>query len=204
MSLKPKRTNLFEPIKSKDLGMARLVLGVGYNDLRYLLGGTSKTIAQGKDNERILPPNLGILVRLLLNSPMDNPLPTDVDFNHIRERFGPAYYKTEKGAGRDQSMPKTHASVMTGTRRAAGTSWSSESDNRVQPSPQTRRLLWVLNQWADKYGEDEVWRRWVEAADQEAQARGSDLVDVLRTGSWPVLEGEGRFKPDEENEQLEN
>lgn len=183
------------PVRARDLASLRYALGLNYTDLRYLLGGTSATIAQGSDNDRVLSPSLGILVRLLWNDPADAPSFQGPDFNHIRARFGPAFKKVAgRGSGRgkgDGAIPKTLAACLSGTAQGAGSEWSL---GRQQPSPTVQRLFWLLDLWADKFGEEAAVTRWLAAVDEEARARGSSLGTLLDKKSWPRLPEEKRYR----------
>jgi len=178
------RTIKFTPLKSCDINMMKMLLGMGNLDLRYLLGGSAQTISQGKHGERDLHPSMSILVRLLWNNPEDNPLPDQVDFDDVRERFSPAYADWV-GKNSDKVMPQSIVAIMTGNRREGGSRWSCANTHPAQPAPQTQRLFWVLMVWADKYGEREAFRRWVRAVREEADARNITMDDLFSSGVWP-------------------
>lgn len=177
----------FTPLRSCDINMVKMLLGMGNHDLRYLLGGSAQTISQGKNKERQLHPSMAILVRLLWNNPEDNPLPDQIDFDSVRERFGSVYAEW-MNKNPDKMMPQTIAAIMTGNRREGGTRWLNTNAHPAQPSPQTQRLFWVLMVWADKHGEKEAFRRWVRAVEQEADARDTTIEDLFRSGVWPKIE----------------
>ena len=181
------------PVRACDLAVLRYALGVNYTDLKYLLGGTSEAIAQGADNERILNPAMSILARLLWNNPQDAPKFQAPDFSHIRTRFGLAFQKLvgRGGRGGRSDIPSTLAAVMSGAAQSAGSEWSS---GHQTPSPAIQRLFWLLDLWADQYGEEEALRRWLAAVEEEAQARGVDLNGLFALKTWPRLPDEKRYR----------
>jgi hypothetical protein len=201
--LNPKKSS-FMPIRSKDLTAARYFLGLSNMELRNMLGGTAKTIAQGKNNEQVIPPSLAILVRMLWNNPEDAAMQATPSFDSLREALGEAFNKVvdrPNSRSRDGSIPKTIAAVLTGNRRAGGSYWDESNEEKYrEPQPQTRRLFWLLNEWINLVGPEETMRRWYRAASEEALARGKKLDDVIESGSWPRAEGErGTSTSDDED-----
>lgn len=190
MSLNPVKSNFYRPFRAKDVTLLRLMLGGTIQDARNLLGSSNMTNPTGKNAETVLPPSMGILMRILMNNPEDNPMEVEPDFNDIRRMFAEQSNrdfgkrgKTEEGMAR-----KNHMSVMLGMRAIAGNFWSQEEmkSRSSEPSPQVRKMFLLLDKWAEKMGAEKVWQRWIAAAEQEAIARGSSLKEIMENGAWPL------------------
>jgi hypothetical protein len=173
-------------LRVQDAVALRYSLGIPFREMFYLLGWP-KVLEIGKstsshEHGMVLSPALAILVRMIWNHVDDNPLPPMEDFDAIRKRFAPV----SERIGRDRLAHQGWLSILCGFRKNNGNEWS----NGKSPTPTTRHMFWMLSQMAERHGEAEAMRRWKQAAEEEAQARGVTLEQIFESGSWPHSEEE--------------
>lgn len=181
MSTKEKSWFAPKILRVSDMQGLRYSLGLPFREMFYLLGfpkilERSKAGSEHEEGPVISPP-LGILIRMLWAHPEDNPYPPEPDFQEIRRLLTTA---TDK-RGRDNLAAQGWLSVLLGFRKNNGNEWV----NGNVPTPVTRRTFLLLQYIADRYGADEAMRRLQEAAEQEAQARGTTTEEIYQNGSWP-------------------
>ncbi len=192
------------PTTTRDVQILRYTLGSSYRDTLFLLGYPQKLLQQGEKNSGnevepdILPPSLSILVRMLWDHPEDVPLPEMPTVTAMRRRFAGLAPRR----ARDGLAAHGWLAVLCGYRFNNGAEWQSQNKS---PRPSTTRLFWLVQHMADRYGEVEALRRWTEAAEAEAAARGTTLQEIMEKKSgWPTLPGEklhgGHGPKDEETD----
>ncbi|MHB1630724.1 MAG: hypothetical protein ACYCQL_00720 [Acidithiobacillus sp.] len=178
-----------KPIFAKDIQSLRYTLGYSYRETLYLLGYPQKVLMGDKETDdaagnQVVEPSLSILIRMLWAYPEDCPMPEMPSVQEMRKRF--ASLATKRG--RDGLASANWLAVLSGARYNNGADWQSQGKS---PAPPTKRLFWIISHMADKYGEKEALRRWMAAAEAEADARGTTLQTILDNRSgWPKLPGE--------------
>lgn len=178
-----------KPILAKDIQSLRYTLGYSYRETLYLLGYPRKVLLGDKEADdtaanQVVEPPLAILIRLLWAYPEDCPMPEMPSVEDMRKRFA---HLAEK-RGRDGMASANWIAVLSGSRYNNGSDWQSGGKS---PAPTTRRLFWLINEMAKQYGEKEALRRWMEASEAEAEARGTTLQAIIdKKSGWPKLPGE--------------
>lgn len=178
----PASTKLRGMLRAQDAIALRYSIGVSFREMYYLLGWP-KVLETGKrdsahERGTILSPSLAIFTRMVWNHIEDNPLPKIEDFADIRKRFAHA----SERVGRDNLAHQGWLSILCGFRKNNGNEWST---GKKAPSPTTRHMFWMLSIMAEKHGEEEAMRRWKQAAEEEADARGTTLEEIWESGAWP-------------------
>jgi hypothetical protein len=173
-------------LRVHDAMALRYSLGIPFREMFYLLGWP-KVLEIGKstsahEHGMVLAPSLAILVRMIWNHVEDNPLPPMEDFEAIRKRFAPV----SERVGRDRLAHQGWLSILCGFRKNNGNEWT----NGKSPTPTTRHMFWMLSLMAERHGAAEAMRRWKQAAEEEASARGVTLEQIFESGSWPHDEEE--------------
>lgn len=176
-------------VLAKDIQSLRYTLGYSYRENLFLLGYPQKVILgdKGGDEEvanMVVDPTLSILVRLLWAFPEDCPMPQMPSVQDMRKRFA----RLADKRGRDGMASSNWLAVMCGARYNNGSDWQSQGKS---PAPTTKRLFWLIQTMADKYGEEEALNRWKAATEAEARARGTTVQTILDEKSgWPKMPGE--------------
>ena len=178
-----------KPVLAKDIQSLRYTLGYSYRESLFLLGYPQKVILGDKSGDEdianmVVDPALSILVRLLWAFPEDCPMPQMPSVQDMRKRFA----RLADKRGRDGLASSNWLAVMCGARYNNGSDWQSQGKS---PAPTTKRLFWLIQTMADKYGEEEALNRWKAATEAEARARGTTVQTILDEKSgWPKMPGE--------------
>lgn len=178
-----------KPILAKDIQSLRYTLGYSYRETLFLLGYPQKMLLGDKETDevaanQVVEPSLSILIRMLWAYPEDCPMPDMPSVQNMRKRFAQLAAKR----GRDGLASANWLAVLSGARYNNGADWQSQGKS---PAPPTQRLFWIISKMADQYGEKEALRRWMAAAEAEAEARGTTLQTIIDNKSgWPKLPGE--------------